>query len=59
MVRAYVAKRYFNLKATVDVEITALFHTSLHGSLHDLLADVFGLLQGEYLNVLRFFIQKG
>ena len=25
MIRAYVAKRYLNLKATVDVQITALF----------------------------------
>ena len=25
LIRAYVAKRYFNSKATVDVQITALF----------------------------------
>ena len=28
LIRAYVAKRYFNLKATVDVKITALFLNS-------------------------------
>ena len=28
LIRAYVAKRYFNLKATVDVQITALFLNS-------------------------------
>ena len=28
VIRAYVAKRYFNLKATVDVQITALFLNS-------------------------------
>ena len=28
VIRAYVAKRYFNSKATVDVQITALFLNS-------------------------------